>query len=119
MRFRRLYESNMLGIHFWDSAGNVMEANEAYLRMIGYSADDLAAKRVRWRDLTPPEYAPADDHVLDLLRKDGVCPPFEKEYIHKDGRRIPVLLGAALLPHLERPADVARSLADFLARRGR
>jgi PAS domain S-box-containing protein len=98
-RFRRIYQSNMLGIHFWDASGEVTEANDAYLRMIGYSADDLAAGRVRWRDLTPPEYAPVDDRALELLRTDGVCPPFEKEYIRRDGRRIPVLLGAALLPH--------------------
>jgi PAS domain S-box-containing protein len=98
-RFRRVYESNMLGIHFWDASGEVTEANDAYLRMIGYSADDLAARRVRWRDLTPPEYAPVDDRALELLRTDGLCPPFEKEYIRRDGQRIPVLLGAALLPH--------------------
>lgn len=98
-RFRRIYESSMLGIHFWDANGNVTEANDNYLRMVGYSPEDLAARRIRWRDLTPPEYSGQDDRTIEALRAQGVCAPYEKEYIRKDGRRIPVLLGAALLPH--------------------
>ncbi len=98
-RFRRVFQSDMVGIHFWDAAGNVTEANNVYLRMIGYTSEDLAARRVRWRDLTPPEYTPVDDQALHDLRTQGTCATFEKEYIRKDGRRIPVLVGATLLPH--------------------
>ena len=96
-RLRRLVESNMIGIIFWDRKGNITEANEVFLQMTGYSTADLRAGKVRWNEMTPPEFRDADKKARAELDAHGSCAPFEKDYIAKDGRRIPVLLGSALL----------------------
>jgi PAS domain S-box-containing protein len=92
-RFRSVVECNMIGIGFWHADGRLTDPNDALLRMTGYTREEFASGRVRWQDLTPPEYAPLDERALAQIRATGWCEPFEKEYIRKDGSRIPVLLG--------------------------
>ena len=75
----------------------VLEANDAYLDIIGYTREELAAGRIAWREITPPEWAGVDQDALSQLRRTGACRPFEKEYIHRDGHRVPVLIGAAVI----------------------
>ena len=94
-RFRRLAESNLLGIAFWDAHGTITEANDAFLKMVGYSQEELRAGLVRWRDMTPEEYRHLDEKALAEISEKGACTPFEKEYIRKDGTRIPILIGGA------------------------
>jgi len=72
--------------------GSIYEANDAFLSMIGYSRSDLP---INWRMITPPEYAHLDDQAILLLHETAKFEPFEKFYIHKAGRLVPVLLGAA------------------------
>jgi len=96
-KFRRLFDSNIVGIIFPDLNGNILEANDAFLEMVGYTRDDLLNGRVRWDTMTPPEYRPADERSLKELTTSGVCTPFEKEFIRNDGSRVPVLLAGALL----------------------
>lgn len=96
-RFRRVVDSNMIGILFWDANGEISDANNEFLKLIGYSRADLEGGRLRWRDLTPPEHLARDERALDEIARTGVCKPFEKEYIAKDGRRVPVMLGGASL----------------------
>ncbi|HYE99321.1 MAG TPA: PAS domain S-box protein, partial [Planctomycetota bacterium] len=78
--------------------GNILEANDAFLNLVGYTREELLAGKVRWEDMTPPEYKSLDAEKVRQLSEEGRIPAFEKEYIHKDGHRIPILLGAALLP---------------------
>jgi PAS domain S-box-containing protein len=92
-----LFESNIVGIIFPDLSGNIFDANDAFLEMVGYTREDLLARKLRWDTMTPPEYAPLDQRSIEELRTSGVCTPFEKEYIRKDGSRVPVLLMGALL----------------------
>jgi PAS domain S-box-containing protein len=92
----RLREANVLGVVVLDEH-RVYEANDAYLDIIGYSRDDLEAGRIDWREITPPEWASVQDTALGQLRQAGACQPFEKEYVRKDGHRVPVLVGAAAL----------------------
>ena len=92
----RLREANVLGVVVVGEH-RVHEANDAYLGIIGYSRDDLEAGRIAWREITPPEWASAEDTAIGQLRQDGACQPFEKEYVHKDGHRVPVLIGAAAI----------------------
>jgi PAS domain S-box-containing protein len=96
-RFRRLVESNMLGIVFSALSGKPTEANDAFLNMVGYSREDLAAGRMLWTEMTPPEYRELDEKALGELAASGVCETYEKEYIRKDGTRVPILLGLAML----------------------
>ena len=94
-RYRRLVESNVQGIHFWTAAGRITGANDAFLSMIGYSREDLEAGCVDWLALTPPEHAHQDRHALADIAAQGVSALYEKEYVHKDGSRVPVLFGSA------------------------
>ncbi len=92
----RLREANVLGVVVV-SEQRVIEANDAYLGIIGYTREELAAGRIAWREITPPEWIGVEQDALAHLRRTGVCRPFEKEYIHRDGHRVPVLIGAAVI----------------------
>jgi PAS domain S-box-containing protein len=96
-KVRRLVEANVVGIVMWNLEGAITGANDAFLRMVQYDREDLASGRVRWTDLTPAEWRPHDEHAIADLRATGIFHPFEKEYLRKDGSRVPVLLGGALL----------------------
>jgi PAS domain S-box-containing protein len=94
-RIRRLVDSNIIGIFIGDSRGHIMEANEAFLDMLGYSREDLISGRIRWTKLTPAEWATADQDALAQMSATGSCKPFEKEFFRKDGSRVPILVGGA------------------------
>jgi PAS domain S-box-containing protein len=94
-RFRRLVDSNAQGVMFRQTDGAITDANEAFLRITGYSRAELEAGLLNWIALTPPEYAHLDENCLWELAAHGVCAPYEKEYTRKDGTRVPVLVGAA------------------------
>jgi PAS domain S-box-containing protein len=80
-RFGRLFEANIIGIAFSDFNGQEIEANDAFLDLIGYTREDLQAGRVRWNMMIPPEYRHLDAHAEAELKARGVCTPFEKEYL--------------------------------------
>lgn len=95
-RFRRLVDSNILGVAITHRHGHFSEANDAFLRITGFSRDDLEAGRVRW-DTPPLEWRPAFLSAVRELRRTGVAPPQEMEFVRKDGSRVPILGGAARL----------------------
>src|SRR4029077_2544700 len=97
-KFRRLVDSNIVGISIWDLGGRVLEANEAFLRIVGYERDDLVAGRLRWTDYAPSQ-APYRNRqeLVALLQNGESLPPFEWEFIRKDGSRVPVVTGGAPL----------------------
>ena len=96
-KLRRLVDANIIGIVIWNLDGRILEANDAFLRMVGYGREDLLSGRVSWREVTPDRWRAADEQALAELAATGVCTPFEKEYFRKDGSRVPVLVGAAML----------------------
>ncbi len=96
-KIRRLVESNIVGIMFFDLGGRITGANDAALAIIGYSRQDLQDGKIRWPDMTPPEWHLADERAIAELKTTGICRPFEKEFIRKDGSRVPVLTAAAML----------------------
>jgi PAS domain S-box-containing protein len=75
----------------------ILEANDAFLRIVGYNREDLVAGHIRWTDLTPPEWHDLDARLIEENKTTGRLPPFEKEYFRKDGSRVPVLIGGATL----------------------
>ncbi|GAB1544523.1 hypothetical protein NUACC21_71990 [Scytonema sp. NUACC21] len=96
-RFGCLAESNIIGVIVADINGGIVEANDAFLRMVGYTREELLSGQMQWRDLTPPEYFEVTQRSIQELRERGACAPFEKEYLCQDGRRVPVLKVSALL----------------------
>jgi PAS domain S-box-containing protein len=93
-RIRRLVDSNIIGVLIWDFQGRIIEANKAFLDMVGYAREDLVSGRLRWTELTPVEWRNADDRAIAELKATGAIQPREKEYSRKDGSRVPVLFGA-------------------------
>ncbi|MBC1218606.1 PAS domain S-box protein [Nostoc sp. UCD121] len=114
-KFRRLVESNIIGVIVANMDGAIAEANDAFLRMVGYSQEDLVAGRVRWRDMIPPKYIEANNSAIAELKAKGVCQPFENEYIRKDNTRVPILLGSALLEN--NPNDIISFVLDLSERK--
>ena len=92
----RLREANVLGVVVVSDDG-ILEANDAYLDIIGYTRDDLDSGRISWRAITPPKWTSSDEDAVAQLRRSGACRPFEKEYVHRDGHLVPVLIGAAVI----------------------
>jgi PAS domain S-box-containing protein len=95
-KIRRLVDANIIGICLWNSQGEILEANDAFLQIVHYSRQDLASNRFSWKELTPPEWRESDERALADLRTTGIAKPFHKEYFRKDGSRVPVLVGAAI-----------------------
>ncbi len=94
-RLRRLFEANVVGILISNNAGAILEANAAFLDTIGYTREDLESGRIDWRALTPPEWLHLDEAAIAEMERHGVFPQYEKEYVRKDGTRVPISVGGA------------------------
>ncbi|BCL37541.1 PAS domain-containing protein [Nostoc sp. MS1] len=112
-KFRRIVDSNIVGIYFGDASGQIYEANDAFLAMMGYSRSELEAGVLRWDLMSPPEYQDLDQNKIHELLTYGACTPFEKEYLHKDGYRIPILLGLAEIEGKEEKGYAACFVLDL------
>jgi PAS domain S-box-containing protein len=94
-RLRRLMDSNVQGVFFWDLNGEVIDANDAFLTLTRFTREDLKAGRINWVTMTPPEYHAVDQRAIEELVARGICTPYEKEFIRNDGTRAAILLGSA------------------------
>ena len=95
--FRRLLESNIFGVAIGDFSGRIAYANDSLLKMVGYTRSEQLSGQMRWDRMTPPEYLHLDAQAAQELRDRGVATPFKKEYIRKDGSRVPILMGGTIL----------------------
>jgi PAS domain S-box-containing protein len=95
-KIRRLVDANIIGICIWNLEGEILEANDEFLQIVQYSREDLASRRLSWKELTPREWHQRVEEALIDLRTIGTTKPFHKEYIRKDGSRVPVLIGPAI-----------------------
>jgi PAS domain S-box-containing protein len=95
-KYRSLVEPNIIGILSADLEG-IIDANEAFLKIVGYTHEDLVEGKIRWKDMTPNEYQVLDARAQEEMLATGSCAPYEKEYFCKDGNRVQVLIGAGLL----------------------
>jgi PAS domain S-box-containing protein len=114
-RFRRLLEAGIIGILTADVRGNVLDANATFLELVGYSADEVRAGHVRWSDMTPQEWRYLDERAIAQLRETGVAPAWEKEYVRRDGTRVRVLVGVAMLD--DKLGQCVAFVLDVTARR--
>jgi two-component system cell cycle sensor histidine kinase/response regulator CckA len=96
-RFRRLFESGVTGVTLSDFDGNLKEANDAFLGMLGYTHDDMLTGRFNWGVITPADERDPDMEARALLRTTGFVPLGEKRFLHKDGRLIAALVGSTAL----------------------
>ncbi len=96
-RFRRLSESNLIGIMFWDMRGQITAANDAFLAMLGYTRADLEAGKLHWEQVTRSDARSQDEQAFAEMSATGACTPFKRQFIRKDGSRVDLLFGAALL----------------------
>jgi PAS domain S-box-containing protein len=94
-KIRRLVDSNIIGIFVWDFDGRILEANDEFLRMVGCDREDLVSRRIRWADLTPPDWRERNNARIEQQKSSGRFEPFEKEFTRKDGSRVPILIGGA------------------------
>jgi PAS domain S-box-containing protein len=115
-RFRRLFESDMVGILFSDSTGVVTDANNAFLHLLGYTREDLDAGQIRGKDITPAEYTALDEAAGQELIAKGLIAPYEKEFFRKDGSRVAILIGTSLLKE-RTPATAVGFVLDISERK--
>jgi PAS domain S-box-containing protein len=93
---RTFFESDVAGILFGDARGG-LAANDEFLRITGYSREDLEAGRVVWTEITPPEFGEKDEGARREALARGACTPYEKQYVRKDGTRVWVMVSFAIL----------------------
>lgn len=98
-KLQSFVNANIIGILFSNINGSIYQGNDEFLRIIGYTQEDLLAGRINWWNLTPPEYIDFDEQVIAQAQSsaNATCVPFNKEYIRKDGSRVSVLVGFVLL----------------------
>lgn len=96
-KFRKIFNSNMFGMYFWTSEGNIVDANDTFLNYIGYSREEFFASGMHWSNLTPADYTEYANEKAKKLLSEGRIEPYEKVYIRKDGSRLPILLGASIV----------------------
>ena len=113
-RFRHLMDSNLLGIAISEE-GIIREANQAFLSLLGYSREDLAAGKLQWTILTPPDYQEQSTQAREESLLTGLLQPYEKEYLTKEGKRVPVLLGGTLIRR--KPRSLLAFVLDLTARK--
>ena len=112
-KIRRLVDSNIIGVIIWELEGRILEANDAFLRIVGYDREDLAAGRLNRKMLTPSEGHELDDRNVADMKQIGTIPPFEKEYVRKDGSRVPVLVGGAMFEESRHGVGFALDLTEL------
>ncbi|MGA8408538.1 MAG: PAS domain S-box protein [Candidatus Acidiferrales bacterium] len=114
-RFSSLVEANPFGMVIGGLDAELRYVNPAFLKTLGYSEAEVRAGRMRWDELSAPEYADADARAAQQLREFGRCEVYEKVFITKDQRRIPVLIGASAISTAGNEAEVAVFVTDLSA----
>ena len=95
-RFIRWKASNFIGIIQSTAKGSIDDANNTLLAMLGYSRKDLLDGNLDWTKLTPPEFLHLDQEAMEEAAEKGFWTLFEKEYFHKDGHRVPIIIGGSI-----------------------
>jgi PAS domain S-box-containing protein len=96
-RFKVFYDTGIFGVFACRNDGRVVEANDRYLEMLGYDREDLQAGRIDRLRMTPQEYRHLDGSAMREAHEKGYCTPFEKEYVRKDGQRVPIIEGFGII----------------------
>lgn len=92
-RYRTLFENDMVPMGVWTAEGDIVDANDAFLDLLGYTREELGAGELDWGEITPAAYRRLDQQAASQIEETGSAAPYEKEFIHKDGHRVPVVIG--------------------------
>lgn len=112
-KFRKIFDSNVIGMMFSNvDSGRIETANRSFLEMLGYTTEDFEQGSINWRKLTPDEFMPISNISAELLKSKGFCPPFEKQYVTKSGKKLDVLIGSAILDD-ENRSDAVTYIIDI------
>jgi len=112
-KFRKIFDSNVIGMMFSNvDSGRIEKANRSFLEMLGYTAEDFEQGTINWKTLTPDEFMPISKISAELLKSKGFCPPFEKQYFTKNGKKLDVLIGSAILDD-ENRSDAVTYIIDI------
>ncbi len=112
-RFRRLIEHSTVGMIIEDLDGGITYANSAILNLLGYTPEEVASGALRWNEITPAEFAAADEKPMEELRATGTASSYQKSLLAKDGRLLPFLVGATMIPS-PRSGDASSEIAVFV-----
>ena len=119
-RLRRMINVDVVGVAIFDESGTMVDSNEAFQKITGYSREQINSRKLTWRDMTPPEYVEVSEQQLRKLAAIGRIEPYEKEYLRQDGSRTWMLITGASLGDgaiIEYCIDVSdRKRAEALAR---
>jgi len=113
-RLSAIQDGNVLAFLFGEE-DRITDANDAFLTLTGRTRDELESGKLRWTELTPPEWSALDRRAVADLVRSGRCEPFEKEYLHRDGHRIPIELGIVALQR--QPLRWAAYIVDLTERK--
>jgi PAS domain S-box-containing protein len=116
-RLNRLVESSIIGIGSATLDGKLIDGNDAFLKLLGYTREEVLSGTLRWDALTPPEYHDIDQRAVQQLKNTGVAAPWEKEYIRKDGSRVAVLIGVVTLPKEQGDVEAVSFVVDISERK--
>lgn len=94
-RFKALFEHSPVGMSRVDWDGNFLQVNQSFAQMIGYTPEEV--ERMSYWDITPPEYNDDENRILETVKVNGHFGPFEKEYVHRDGHRVPITISGMLI----------------------
>ena len=112
-----MVESNIIGIGIGTLDGKLLDGNDAFLKLLGYSREEMLSGALRWDEMTPPEYNDVDQRAVEQLKNTGIAPPWEKEFIRKDGHRVAVLIGVVTLAAEQGDIEAVSIVIDISERK--
>ncbi|MDN7023889.1 PAS domain S-box protein [Methanoculleus sp. FWC-SCC1] len=89
----RIFLNNMVAMAIWAKSGEIVNANDAFLDLLGYTRAELEAGQIRWNEITPSDYSERDLEAVAEVEAKGFCSPYEKCFRHKGGHLIPIIIG--------------------------
>ena len=96
-RFRFLFDSNVLPVAFWHISGEIYDANDSFLNLMGYTRQEMQQGELNWRKFTLPEDALMHQDKVQQAVEGKTVAPYETQYISKSGEKVSSLVGYAML----------------------
>ncbi len=96
-RLKLMVNVEGVGVLIFDETGALIDCNDTWLTMSGYTREEIASRKLSWRNLTPPEYVAVSEQQLEVLSETGRIGPYEKEYLLKNGKRLGAMFAGSAL----------------------